>query len=87
MAAKKKKDVAIDLKDWLTTKDLCRILGVTIMMVYLYREGRCATITPLPYYVVEQGKRNRIWFKTRDVRAWIKKNGFVVEEAKFQELP
>lgn len=71
-------------KDWLTTKDVCRILNKTPMMVYIYRHGTCKTTTALPYYVQERGQRHSVLYKVSDVRAWAKKNGFAVEDSAFQ---
>jgi len=71
------------MKDWLTTKDVCRILDKTPMMVYLYRQGTCKTTTPLPHYVQGRGKRHFVLYKPSDIRAWAKHNGFTVVESAF----
>lgn len=67
------------MKDtWLKTKDLCKLLGKTPMMIYLYRSGSMKTVTPLPHYTQQNGKRHFVFYKMSEVRKWAKRNGFTI---------
>ena len=65
---------------WLTTKDVCKLLGKTPMMIYLYRKGTLKTTTVMPYYTQEVGQRHRVLYKLNEILSWAKKNGLTVND-------
>lgn len=66
-------------KQFITTKDVCRILNVTPMAIYNYRTGRTKGKTLLPFHVEAAGeKRHRVKYVLAEVLKWAKWNGVEV---------
>ena len=60
-------------KNELTTRELEKIFNVTNRTVVNWREGS-ARITPLPTHAEERAAKDRIYFKSGEVKKWAKLN-------------
>ena len=68
--------MAKDKEQWITTKDVCQLLGCTPMTVSNYRNGIGKALkTSLPHYTEARGmQRHAVFFKKAEVVRWAKKN-------------